>query len=609
LTVLHRTTIMRATGRDRVGGAVLARIDAGGRAIGPVQTVACDLVAVSGGAAPALSLLLQAGGSARYDALASTFTVAEVPPGLQVAGALSGYTPAVAAGLSGSLAGARASNALALDGGDEDALAARLGEMHTPSLVGAPPPYATDGRRGGKAFVDLDEDVTVKDIKRAAAEGYDSLELSKRYTTVTMGPSQGRFSQIPAARVLAAETDLDLATIGLTTARPPWSTVPMGALAGRPYEAAKRSAIHAGHRALGATVKWAGDWRRPYDYGDATAEAMAVQETAGLIDVSTLGKLLVRGPDAAELLDRLYPNAMSTVVPGRIRYGVMTSEAGRITDDGTVCRLDQETFYVTTTSGGVSGVEQAFTWWLEAWGLDAQITDVTQGLGAMNVAGPKARAILSSLTDLDCSAEGFKYLDAKQAKVAGVECLMLRIGFVGEVGYEIHCASAHARRVWDALLEAGRPSGLRPFGLEPQRVLRLQKLHVIVGQDTDSEMTPYGANMSWVVKLDKEQDFIGRWALEQAAGREAKEVLVGFSTPSGDLPTEGAVVLVDGAPGGQITSARRSAKLGRTIGLATVPPGLAAEGAPIVISDGGRRIEATVTTKPFYDPEGEVLRS
>lgn len=611
LRLIQRSTVVRATGRDRVEGAVVARVAAGGGAIGDGEDLPCDLIAVSGGSMPALSLLLQAGARARYDATCAAFALTDLPTGVHAAGAAAGYGAADAAALSGAMAAARALSALgAGDTGEAEDLAARLAETYVHPPVAEPPACAVDGRRRkGKAFVDLDEDVTVKDIRHAVAEGYDSLELSKRYTTATMGPSQGRFSQIPAARVLAAATGLDLGVVGLTTARPPWSTVPLGALAGRPFEPAKRSALHGRHRDLGATVRWAGDWRRPYDYGEATAEALAVQDAAGLIDVSTLGKLLVRGPQAGELLDRLYPNRMSTLAPGRVRYGVLTSEAGRITDDGTVCRLDDTTFYVTTTSGGLGAVEQSFTWWLEAWGLDARITDLTQGVAAMNLAGPRSREILSGLTGLDCANESFGYLDARQAQVAGVDCLLLRIGFVGEVGYEIHCAAPHAGHVWDAISAAGAPHGLRPFGLEPQRVLRLQKLHLIVGQDTDSETTPYTANMRWAVNFDKPQSFIGRWALEHAAERDDGIRLVGFTTPGGELPTEGAVVLEGQDAVGQVTSARRSARLGQTIGLATVPTARAVDGAAIVLSDNGRRIAATVTTTPFYDPQGAVLRS
>jgi sarcosine oxidase, subunit alpha len=609
VTVLAGQTVVRAKGRDRVERAVVARVDADGRAVGGESTHECDLIAMSGGSAPALSLLLQAGGRASYDPRIAAFAVAELPGTLHAAGAAAGHEPADLAEESGAVAGAEAAAALGLSANGSANGRDRLRAAATGTPAAAPPAYASDGG-GGKAFVDLDEDVTVKDIRQAAQEGYDSLELSKRYTTVTMGPSQGRFSQLPSARVLAAETGLDLGAVGLTTARPPWTTVPMGVMAGRPIEPAKRSAIHRRHRELGATVRWAGDWRRAYDYGTPDAETLAVQSSAGLIDVSTLGKLLVRGPDAGELLDRLYPNRMSNLKPGRIRYGVLTSEAGRITDDGTVCRLDDESFYVTTTSSGAGAVEHSFTWWLEAWGLDAHITDLTQGVGAMNLAGPRSREVLAELTDLDCSAEGFTYLDAKHADVAGVPCMLLRIGFVGELGYEIHCPAANAEHLWDAIVRAGSPKGLRPFGLEPQRVLRLQKLHVIVGQDTDSETTPYGAAMNWIVKLDKDQDFIGRWALENVADKDPVVSLVGFSTPGGELPTEGAVVLGgDGSAAGQVTSARRSPKLGKVIGLATVPTALAAEGARISISDAGRTFPATVTTKPFYDPEGLVLRS
>jgi sarcosine oxidase subunit alpha len=357
-------------------------------------------------------------------------------------------------------------------------------------------------------------------------------------------------------------------------------------------------------------VNWAGDWRRAYDYGDPQAEALNVHRNAGLIDVSTLGKLIVRGPDAGAFLDRLYPNRLSNLAPGRIRYGVMTSDAGRITDDGTICRLDDETFYVTTTSSGAGAVEEWFGWWLADWKLDVRLTDVTQGLAAVNLAGPKAREIMASLTDLDCSAEGFEYLDAKRAKVAGVPCLIMRIGFVGEVGYEIHFPAAHGEYLWDALMDAGAGHGLKPFGLEPQRILRLQKLHILVGQDTDSESTPYGAALPWIVKLDKDGDFIGRWALEHYGEQPQESMLVGFTMANGHVPTEGAAVLGDdGAAAGRVTSSRWSPQLEKVIGMAWVPAALASDGASIRISDNRQTYIADVVTRPFYDPEGEVLRS
>ncbi len=279
-------------------------------------------------------------------------------------------------------------------------------------------------------------------------------------------------------------------------------------------------------------------------------------------------------------------------------------------DDGTVTRLDDETFYVTTTSSGAGAVEQWFSWWLADWQLDVHLSDVTQALSAVNLAGPRDRDILVRLTDLDCSPEAFTYLDARQGAVAGVSSLLLRIGFVGELGYEIHFPAAFGQHVWDAILAAGAPEGIRPFGLEPQRILRLQKQHIIVGQDTDSESTPYGAAMPWAVKLDKNEDFIGKWALARVSERPAETALVGFTLGDGRVPTEGSVVLDgEGTAAGQVTSARHSRQLGRVIGMAWVPAELASDGASITISDNGSRLVGSVVTQPFHDPEGALLRS
>jgi sarcosine oxidase subunit alpha len=575
-------TVVEARGKKQVRQAVLAPV--GG---GDSHEFETDLVLVSGGAIPASSLLLQAGGRSAYDERRGHFAVSRLPEGVYAAGEVAGADGDEAAAISGELAGRQAAE-----------IQAQLSDAPAPDVVVAPAVSGAD--RGGKCFACICEDVTSKDVHLSIEEGYDSIELSKRYTTVTMGPCQGRMCQLPAVRLMAQETGQSLADVGVTTARPPWVSVPMGILGGRPVEPAKRSSIHGRHRELGATVKWAGDWRRAYDYGDPEGEALAVNRAAGLIDVSTLGKLIVRGPDAGEFLDRLYPNRFSNLKPGRIRYGVISSDAGRIVDDGTICRIDDETFYVTTTSSGAGAVEEWFGWWQATWGDRVHLTDVTQGLSAVNLAGPKAREIMGAITDLDCSNDAFPYLDGQQGQIAGVRCLILRIGFVGEVGYEIHFPAAYGEHVWDALLTAGTPHGLRPFGLEPQRILRLQKMHILVGQDTDSESTPFGAAMSWIVKLDKEQDFIGKWALEHYAQHTPTTALVGFT-----------MVVLDehGAPAGQVTSSRHSPVLERTIGMAWVPEALARDGARITISDEGKTLGAEIQTRPFYDPEGEVLRS
>ena len=641
--VLGATAVRRAHGRTALTAVTLATAGGG------EQTVEADLLVVSGGDAPAVALASQAGVRTAYDPRTGVVGLGELPPGVGAAGSLRGDEDALE---SGRLAGLHAAHALGLGDADsrerERVLAAALSaapaaatgasgvapvgspaalpngaaaDATAASLNGAaavpgaavPPdavaPLPADGA-GGRVVVCTCEDVTTKELSQAVWEGFDSIELAKRYSTVTMGPCQGRMCQLQCIRLVADATGRPPEEIGSTTSRPPWATVPLGVLAGRPFEPAKRTALHDRHRALNAHVRWAGDWRRPYDYGDPAAEARHVGEHVGVIDVSTLGKLLVRGPDAGELLDRLYPAAMSTLAVGRARYGVLTSETGRISDDGTICRLDEETFYVTTTSSGAGAVEQWFSWWLTDWGLDATITDVTQALAALNLAGPRARSLLSAVTDLDCSAAAFPYLHVRSANVASVPCLLVRLGFTGELGYELHFSSAHAEHVWGALFAAGAAEGLRAFGLEAQRQLRLEKHHVIVGQDTDSESTPFSAGMGWTVKLGRETDFVGRPALALAADADAEQTLVGLALPDGPLPAEGAVVLDEaGRPAGQVTSARVGPRVGRPLGMAWVPAALAQDGEHVTVADGERRLVATVATRPPYDPEGSVLRS
>jgi sarcosine oxidase subunit alpha len=520
------------------------------------ERIDCDLLVVSGGLQPAYSLLAQAGARIEYEPRRGIFVPTELPAGVEVVGAAAG------------------------------------------EIERTPSPAVLEGH-GDKCFVCICEDVTTKDMKRAVGEGFDSIELAKRYTTVTMGPCQGKLCQLAATRLLARETGTDESAIGRTTARPPWTPVELGLLAGRHHEPMKRTPLHHRHESLDAEMIWTGQWRRAFSYGDPTAEVRAVHESLGLIDVSTLGKVIVEGPGAAELLDRLYPNRFSDLKRGRIRYGVVTSDGGRIMDDGTVARLDDELFYVTTTSTGSEGVVEWFEWWNAIWGYDAEIVNVTGALAAMNLAGPRAREALAALTDADLANESFRYLDAKEIRVAGVPCLALRIGFVGELGYELHCAATAAGEVWDALVAAGAT----PFGLEAQRVLRLEKGHVIVGQDTDSESNLLSARMQWTIKQDK-PDFVGKGAVPHL---QVREKLVGFTADV--LPPEGAQVVSDGRIAGRVTSARVSERVGRVVGLAWVDPEKAEEGATISIRVDGAVHEAAVTLAPFYDPEGALLRS
>lgn len=527
--------------------------------------IACDVAVVSGGLQPAYSLLAQAGARVEYEPEKGLLVPRDLPGGVEAVGSVTGEGPPPA--------------------------------VPRPAYAGA-----------GKSFVCFCEDVTVKDLERAIAEGFDSVELGKRYATVTMGPCQGRLCQRATVRLYADRVGADPPAVGATSARPPWSPVPLGLLAGRGHEPAKRTSIHHRHKELGATMMWTGLWRRPHSYGDPDGEVRAVHEAVGVIDVSTLGKLLVSGPDAAAFLERLYPNRFADLKVGRIRYGVLSTDGGRIMDDGTVARLADDCFYVTTTSTGAEGVLEWMGWWNAIWKLDVQIEDVTGALAAVNVAGPRARDLLARIADLDVSPQAFVYLDAKQARVADVPALILRIGFVGEVGYEIHLPSPYGEHLWDRILDAGRDLGIRPFGLEPQRVLRLEKMHILVGQDTDSESNVLEAGMPWIAKLDKD-DFVGKWALEHVQARGFRWQLVGFEMADSVVPPEGGAVVVDGRPAGRVTSARWSDAVGRSIGMAWVPSSLAAEGQAIDIKVGERLERATVRLRPFYDPDGGRLRA
>jgi sarcosine oxidase subunit alpha len=355
-----------------------------------------------------------------------------------------------------------------------------------------------------------------------------------------------------------------------------------------------------------------GDWKRPLDYGDVEAEIRAVHDRVGLIDVSTLGKLDVRGRDAGEFLDWLHPNRFSDLKVGRIRYRAMTDDAGIILDDGTVARLGDDRYLVTTGTGSLDAVDGWLRWWLAASDRRADVTNVTARYAAMNLAGPRARDVLAGLTDLDVSPDGLRYLDAREGLVAGVPTVLLRIGFVGELAYELHVPADRAVHVWDALMDAGAGAGIRPFGVEAQRVLRLEKQHAIVGQDTDALSDPRGAAMGWLIKGDR-PDFIGRDAIAALAERGARDVLAGFEMIGTAVPAEGAAVVRDGQPIGRVTSSKWSPTLGKAIGLAWLPADDAVEDTAITVRLGtgreGSTAPAVVRTTPFYDPAGERVRS
>jgi sarcosine oxidase subunit alpha len=286
-----------------------------------------------------------------------------------------------------------------------------------------------------------------------------------------------------------------------------------------------------------------------------------------------------------------------------VRYSVLCDELGTIVDDGTISRMDAERYFLTTTTGNVDFVHQWLEWWAAALGWKVTITNLTAGLASMNVAGPMARGILQKLTDCDLSTASFPYMDWRQASVAGVPATLMRIGFVGETGWEIVVAAEYGSYLWEQVLQAGAS----PFGVEAQRVLRLEKKHIIVGVDTDALSNPYEAGMAWVAKLDK-TDFIGKVALARLKQNPLERMLVGFELEGTSAPPDGSPVLVDGAPVGWATSVRFSWEKEKVIGMAWVTPALAKAGTRITLRADAVDYSANVVEDIFYDPAGDRLK-
>jgi sarcosine oxidase subunit alpha len=481
--------------------------------------------------------------------------------------------------------------------------------------LGVTHPWPIFNHPKGKDFVDFDEDLQVKDLKNGAADGYDDIELLKRYSTVGMGPSQGKHSAVTAARVLAKETGRDLGTLAVTTQRPPFVPEKIGLLGGRVFDPERRTAMHHRHLELGARLMPAGVWWRPAFYGKKedreqaiAAEVKNVRENVGVIDVSTLGGLDIRGPDAAEFINRLYTFSYSKLPIGKSRYVLMTDQSGAVIDDGVACRFHEEHFYVTATTSGVDAVYRLMLFWNAQWRLDVDVANITTAYAGVNIAGPRSRQVLQRLcNDVDLSADAFPYLGVRMATVAGVPARLLRVGFVGELGYEIHMPAHSGEHVWDALMEAGQPFGIKPFGVEAQRVLRLEKGHIIIGQDTDGLTHPYEADMAWAIGKAKPY-FMGQKSIEIQNDRGLTRKLVGFTIedPAAPVPEECHLTVRDGTIVGRVTSAVRSQALGRIVGLAYVAPDQAAAGSSFDIKiDGGRIVQAKVAPIPFYDPKNQ----
>ncbi|MDQ0395438.1 2Fe-2S iron-sulfur cluster-binding protein [Labrys monachus] len=603
------STLVEARGKAHVEAVAVAAVTGRGETAPNPEWIACDLVAMSVGYTPALNLASHAGARAVYDETIAMHRARDLPPGVAIAGAAAGlWTDALAAEDAARQGAGAAARAL----GRPDTAAVAPADPGAADIT-HPWPIFTGGK--AKDFVDFDEDLQAKDIVNTVKDGYDDIQLVKRYSTAGLGPSQGRHANLNTIRLVAEATGKTPAAVGTTTFRPPLVPEKFAHLAGRSFEPVRHTAMHQRHLELGARMMAAGLWMRPAYYGAKaeaaaaiTAEVKAVRENVGMIDVSTLGGIEIRGPDAAEFVDRIYTWAYAKQPVGRARYALATDQSGVVFDDGVACRFHERHFYVTATTGAVDQMYRQMGWWNTQWRLDVDVANVTAAYAGVNIAGPKARAVLATLpTDIDLSAEAFPYMAVRAGLLGGIPVRILRVGFVGELGYEIHCPSGQGEALWDMLHEAGKPFGMKPFGVEAQRVLRLEKGHIIVGQDTDGLTNPAEAGMEWALAR-KKPFYVGKRAVDMQIAKGVTRRLVGFALadPAAPAPKECHLVIRDGQIAGRVTSAVLSPSLGKVVGLAYLPPDLAEAGSGFSIRiEGGRMIEATVVPTPFYDPENK----
>lgn len=586
----------------------LAETDASGTTVLARRQIECDLVCMSVGYAPAYQLPLQAGGKLSYDSTTGQFSISGQDPAVLLAGSVDGYIEVAGCLAHGAAQGAQAARNCGY--GAPQPSVYPLRDTRSPNH-----PWPTFPHPSGKEFVDFDEDLHIADIQNTIADGYRELELVKRFSTVGMGPSQGRHAAVATARIVAKETKRTVSEVGVTTARPPVTAEKIAVLAGRKYRPVRRTPMHEQHIAHSAEWTLNGNWMRPVLYGRGrdrrsviAREVANVRNNVGMIDVSTLGGLDIRGPDATEFLDRMYTCSFSKLPVGKTRYVLMTNEAGTVIDDGIACRRGEHYFYVTSTTTGVLGIYRTMLWWNAQWRLDVDIANVTTAYAGLNLAGPNSRLVLEKLTDdIALSPREFPYLAYREGTVAGVSVRIFRVGFIGELGYEIHCPSRFGAHLWHAISQAGQAFGIQPFGLDAQRLMRLEKGHVIIGQDTDGMTTPEELGMTWAIAGAKPY-FVGKRSLEIRTRSLSNRKLVGFTV--GQMPDAGLaesnLVIRDRRIAGFITSIAASPTVGRVIGLAYADRRDAGVGSRIALrSSDGSVHQADVVSPHFYDAENK----
>jgi glycine cleavage system aminomethyltransferase T len=436
---------------------------------------------------------------------------------------------------------------------------------------------------------------TVADLADAWDRGFTELELLKRASQACLGTCQGAACLAHVRSWIAARTGM---VPDPFTARPASRQITLAEAAADGYvDAFRRTPLHDEHLAAGARMDRFGGWWRPWHYGDAVAEYWAVREGVSIGDVSTLGKLIVSGPDVVELLERLYPCHVADIKPGRSRYALLLNERGHVMDDGMIVREGETRFALSFTSGGAANAEMWVRDWIDEWGLRVHVLDRTMSLAAINVTGPFARTLLERAG----LADPPRFLGHVHAEVVGVPCHVMRLSFTGEAAFELHHPIDRSVELWRALLDLGADLGIRPHGLQALFGLRLEKGHVIVGMDTELDTTPRRLGMDWAVRMEKPR-FLGRASLERTAKLPDHRRWVGF-TMDGQAPTEGAPIWSGGDIVGNVTGSWQSPLLGRVLMLGW----LRRTPFPTSVEIDGR--EAVVTPTPFYDPEGHRARA
>jgi len=490
-------------------------------------------------------------------------------------------------------------------------------------------PQGADIAKRMKMWLDYQNDVKVSDVQLAVREGFESVEHTKRYTTLGMATDQGKLSNINGLAVLSQSLNAEIPQVGTTTFRPPYTPISMGSIGGEArgdlFQPVRKTPMHDWHLTNGAYFEPVGHWRRPYCYQrDSETIEQAVQrevrntrQALGLLDASTLGKIIVKGPDAGKFLDMMYTNVMSNLAVGKCRYGLMCSENGFLTDDGVVARLDDDTWLCHTTTGGSDRIHAHMEDWLQCewWDWKVYTANVTEQFAQIAVVGPNARMLLEKLGGMDVSKEALPFMNWADGTIGGFDARVFRISFSGELSYEIAVPASRGQAFWEALVDAGKEFGLMPYGTECLHVLRAEKGFIMIGDETDGTVIPQDLGLDWAISK-KKTDYLGKRAQERSHMIDANRwKLVGLETLDGSVIPDGAYAVDLGANAngqrntqGRVTSSYFSPTLGRGIAMGLIERGPDRLGDVIdfpTIDGTGTVIKARVVDPVFFDKAGE----